>query len=276
MSERFDAIVVGGGPAGLQAALVLGRMRRSVLLLDTGAPANAVSEAMHGFLSRDGTPPAEVRRIAADQLSPYETVERRAVAATAAAPDSAGFAVELEDGGRAEARFLILAHGMRYELPEVEGLEALWGRRAFHCPYCHGWEVRDRRVGVLDSEKAGHQAGLLRSLSDDVEVVEGPVRRVEEREEGLVVEFENGRPPLPLFALFVAPTLSLPNDLAAGLGAELTERGTVAVDAMGATSVPGLYVAGDAAADVQSVAVANASGARAAYAVNVELAQSDV
>src|SRR5262245_1647998 len=152
MSEKsFDVIVVGGGPAGLSAALILGRMRRRVLLLDTDAPANAVSDAMHGFLGQDGVPPTEVRRAAGRQLDPYTSVERRASAAVAARRAGEAFEVDLEDGTTVTGRRLLLAHGMRYGLPEVEGVAALWGERVFHCPYCHGWEVRDREIAVYAS-----------------------------------------------------------------------------------------------------------------------------
>ncbi len=297
--QSLDVVVVGGGPAGLSAALILGRMRRRVLLLDTDVPANAVSKAMHGFLTRDGTPPAEVRRVAVEQLEPYETVERRSVAARSAGRVSGGFEIAVEDGSQVTARRLLLAHGMRYDLPYVDGVSELWGERIFHCPYCHGWEVRDRPIAVYScTEKSVHQALLLSALSDDVvllcdgdsdiaaerrerldtagvELVDDQVERVEETGGELRVEFTTGRPPLARHALFIQPNLSLTSELAVSLGAALTEVGSVDIDASGQSSVPGLYAAGDAGTPVQSVAIATGSGARAAYAMNAELVMED-
>ena len=158
--EPIDVIVVGAGPAGLSAALVLGRMRRRVLVLDTDAPAHAVSKEVHGFLSRDGTPPAELRRVGRGQLAPYATVELRPVEARAARRlPGGGFEVDLGDGGRVTGRRLVLAHGMNYGLPDLDGVGELWGTKVFHCPYCHGWEVRERPLAVYGcGERAVHQA----------------------------------------------------------------------------------------------------------------------
>jgi thioredoxin reductase len=294
-AKSFDAIVVGGGPAGLSAALILGRMRREVLLLDADAPANAVSNAMHGFLAQDGVPPTEVRRIAAAQLDPYESVERRATAVVSARRVAEGFEVTLADGAAVTGRRLLVAHGMHYGLPQIEGVADLWGERVFHCPYCHGWEVRDRALAVYASgERAVHQALLLRSLSEEivllsagtevasedrsrlalagVEMIDDPVERLAPTEGGMRIEFAGKRRDLERHALFIQPDLSLASQIAPSLGAVLTEIGSVHTDETGLTAVPGLYVAGDAGAELQSVAIATASGARAAYAINAGLA----
>ena len=298
-AKHFDVVVVGGGPAGLSAALILGRMRRRVLLVDTESPANAVSNAMHGFLSRDGTPPAEVRRAAREELRTYDSVAYRRLAARAARRLPAGdFEVDLADGSEVAARRLLLAHGTRYGLPDLEGVAEVWGRHVFHCPYCHGWEVRDRAIAVYGGgDRAVHQALLLASLSDDVvlltdgdadlpaeqrerlatagvELVDGRVERIREDGGGLGIVFA-GRAALARHALFIQPKLALASDLAVSLGAALTDVGSVDTDAAGQTSVRGLYAAGDAGSTVQSVAVATGSGARAAYAINAELAMED-
>jgi thioredoxin reductase len=293
--EQFDVGIVGAGPAGLSAALILGRMRRRVLVLDTDAPAHAVADGVHGFLAQDGTPPAELRAIGRSQLKPYASVELRPVAARRVRIAEDGFELELADGARVGTARLLLAHGMRYELPELEGITDVWGKRVFHCPYCHGWEVRDQRVAVYGcSDRAVHQALLLSSVTSDIvllcqdrsaltsdqlrhlshagnEIERRPVERIDEHDGALRVRLAGGDDRRH-DALFVQPRLELASDLAASVGAELTPTGTVAVDEAGLSTVAGLYVAGDAATPVQSVAVSTGSGARAAYAINADLA----
>jgi thioredoxin reductase len=182
---------------------------------------------------------------------------------------------------------------VHYGLPDIPGVAELWGTKVFHCPYCHGWEVRDRRLAVHGcGEKAVHQALLLTSLSKDVVLCAGTamtadhvrrlgaagidvrtehIERVEEGEHGLRVVLQE-HPPIERDALFIQPKLALPNDLARSLGADITDTGSVVVDATGESRIPGLFVAGDAGTAVQSVAVATGSGARAAYAINAALA----
>jgi thioredoxin reductase len=293
--DAYDVVIAGAGPAGLNAALVLGRMRRRVLVLDTDSPAHAVSQEVHGFLTQDGTRPLDLRRLGREQLRPYTTVELRNVAAgTARRPADEAFELRLADGTSVTGNRLLLAHGMHYGLPDLPGLAELWTTNVFHCPYCHGWELRDQRLAVYGGgERAVHQALLLTSLSDDVAVfcasdtafsveqVRGlvaagidvhaePVDRLEQRE-GAVEVVLQGRAPVIRDALFIQPKLSLASDLATTLGAALTDTGSVAVDATGQSTISGLYAAGDAGSPVQSVAVAAGSGARAAYAINASL-----
>ena len=290
----YDVAIVGGGPAGLQAALTLGRMRRRVVVFDTGDPANAVEHAVSGLLTRDGTPPSELRTVAREQLAAYESVQLSGIEVVDARREGDGFALELADGGEVRSAKLLLAHGLDYGLPDIPGVAELWGSAAFHCPYCHGWEVRDQRVAVLaGTPRAAHQALLLQSVTDRVvvvdsadsvldeqaqrtlqsagiEVIAGPVERVDAAGAAVCVRIA-GEEPLECGAVFIQVDLTLRSDMAAGLGARLATDGTIEVDASGATSVPGLRAAGDAALPPQSAAHAVGSGALAAYAINAEL-----
>ncbi|MGH3147377.1 MAG: NAD(P)/FAD-dependent oxidoreductase [Rubrobacter sp.] len=148
---RYDVVVVGGGSAGLSAALVLGRSRRRTLVVDAGEPRNAPSSGLHGFLSRDGIPPQELLKIGREQLKLYPSVEVRSARVTAVSGENGDFEVILDNRAVVRARKLLLATGVVDELPDKPGFEELWGRGVYHCPYCHGWEVRDRPLAVLSS-----------------------------------------------------------------------------------------------------------------------------
>ena len=295
-SDGFDVAIVGGGPAGMSAALVLGRMRRRILVFDTEAPANAVSHGVGGLLTRDGTPPAELRAIGREQIAKYPTVEFRHDEVTGARVADDGFELDA-DGETVTARRLLLAHGLDYGRPDLEGIEALWGERAFHCPYCHGWEVRDRRVAIVaTTERALHQAALLRPLASQVTIVGADVipepkrnvaaaagaeiiaagpARVEHDGEGVRIELADGGE-VRCDAVFIQPEFGLATDLAESLGAELADNGFVAAQA-GETSIPGLHVAGDATAgQPQAVAIAIGSGFAVAAQINLALAYEDV
>jgi thioredoxin reductase len=294
-AHDYDVAIIGGGPAGLQAALTLGRMRRTVVVFDTDDPANAVEHSVSGLLTRDGTPPSELRAIARDQLAAYDTVQLSGIEVVDARREDDGFALELADGGEVRAAKLLIAHGLNYGLPEIPGIAELWGNAAFHCPYCHGWEVRDQRVAVLASTpRAAHQALLLRSVTDrvvvvdsadsvldeqaqrtlqsaGVEVIAGPVERVDRAGAAVCVRIA-GEEPLECGAVFIQVELSLRSEIALGLGARMAADCTIDVDPSGGTGVHGLRAAGDAALPPQSAAHAVGSGALAAYAINAELA----
>jgi thioredoxin reductase len=291
-----DTLVVGGGPAGLSTALVLGRARRRVLVLDTGKPANAVSNGVGGLLGYERVLPADLRRSGRAQLARHADVEVRDAAVVDATRTDDGFLVKLDSGSTVRAQSLVLAHGLRYDPPSLPGVEELWGRTVFHCPFCDGWEVRDRPLAVHGNGPAAARSALVISTwsSDVLLCTDGPagldaeeraalaragVRVREERVRELVgqagwldrVEFESG-PPEARDAMFVRTVRDQPNGLAAALGCELTEAGTIAVDADGRTSVPGVFAAGDAATEhSRSVANAIGSGSRAAYAVALAL-----
>jgi thioredoxin reductase len=301
MKETYDVVVVGGGAAGLSGAVALARSRRSVLVVDAGDPRNAPAGHVHNFLSRDGTPPAELYAAGRAEVTRYGgRVETGRV--TALSRDGERFGVQIDDRTVA-ARRLLVATGLRDELPDVPGLAARWGVDVLHCPYCHGWEVRDKRIGVLATGPAAvHQALLFRQLSLDVTllrhsgpeldgepreqleargiaVAEGPVEQVEADAGGLTgVRLAGGRR-VALGALVVAPRLEARAELLTPLGLKPTEVrlgehvvGTrIEAGPAGATAVPGVWVAGNLT-DVQAqVITAAAAGLTAAAAINLDL-----
>lgn len=308
----YDVIIAGGGPAGLNAALVLGRCRRRVLLCDLGRPRNAPSRGVNGFLTRDGIPPAELRRLARAELANYPSVELRDGAEVVAAERHGGdggagegapprFAVTLSDGAELSARRLLLATGLEEELPQIEGLAGLWGQGVFDCPYCDGWEMRDAPLAVLGRGAAGRGLALeLMAWSRDVVLCsDGPcgldrtdrdrlarhgialreerIARLEPAEDGGglgAIRFADGSA-LPRRGLFIATRRRLPR-LPRRLDLPLTHGGTVRTGRYEGTEVPGLFVAGDASRRVQFAIVAAAEGAMAAFAINNELLKEDL
>ncbi len=280
----YDAIVIGGGAAGLSAGLMLGRARRRTLIVDAGRPRNAPSPASHGVFTRDGVPPGELLREARAQLARYPAATVRQALAESARPGSGGFEVTLSDGV-VSARRLLLAPGVRDELPAIEGLPALWGTGVLHCPYCHGWEVRDQPLAVYWGDPAAAALltlvlGLTPDLRDPlarrgVEVVEAPLRRIEATPGGVRLHFADGRAE-ERRALFLRPPYRLECAPADALGCERTDAGLLQIGPDHQTSVPGVYAAGDAAEPVHQVLIAAASRARAAMMLNRALADADL
>jgi thioredoxin reductase len=263
VGARWECVVIGGGVAGLSAALVLGRARRRTLVLDRGGQSNRAAAHVGGLLAQEGTAPDELYARARDQLAVYDAVVVRDAEAVDARSEDDGFVVVIGDGGgevRADA--LVLATGMEYEVPEVPGFREHWGGGVFHCPFCHGWEVRDRRLVVYgDGEMGERQAALLRGWSSDVTMVEpGEVAglRVDDGTVRAVVRRDGSE--VACDAVFVHAPLRRRDRLPERLGLALTENGLVEVDALGHTSVPGVYAAGDIAVAPQQVAVALGSG----------------
>jgi thioredoxin reductase len=305
MNENYDVVVVGGGAAGLAGAVALARSRRSVLVVDSGEPRNAPASHVHNFLSRDGTPPAQIYAAGREEVTRYGgTVVTGRV--TALSRDGDRFGVEMGDRA-VTARRLLMATGLRDELPQVPGLAARWGIDVLHCPYCHGWEVRDQRIGILATGPgAAHQALLFRQLSPHVTVlrhtapelpheqreqltalgvaiIEGTVSRVEAGDGGLTgVKLDDGTS-VPLDALIVAPRMTANAELLRPLGllpAEVRLDGQligtqVEAGPTGATSVPGVWVAGNLASIQAQVITAAAGGLTAGAAINADLAAED-
>jgi thioredoxin reductase len=274
----YDALVIGGGPAGLQAALTLGRMHRTTLLLDSGTYRNAPIDHMHNIVTNDGRDPAEFRAAARGELAAYDDVEVRDVAATTVGSrEDEVFEVKLADGDVVTGRSLVLATGVRDVMPDVPGFAEQWGRTVHMCPFCHAHELAGRRVAVPDSPGVGQLVAMLGQVVGSVEVVP-PVSRVELTDEGLCVHSETGA--VLVDALFTHPDFEQAAPFAAQLGLDLHDNGCVAVDVFGHTSVPGVMAAGDLAhvaelpAPTPSVLAAAHAGQMAAASVVRDLVLS--
>jgi thioredoxin reductase len=305
MDKRYDVLVVGGGAAGLSGALALARSRRSVLVADAGNPRNAPAGQVHNFLTRDGAPPTEIYAAGRGEVTRYGG-EVRDARVTALSRSGAWFRAEI--GGRTvAARRLLVATGLRDELPAVPGLAARWGNDVVHCPYCHGWEVRDKRIGVLATgPMAMHQALLFRQLSPrvtvlchtgpvltgeesgqlaalGVAVVDGMVEEIEATADGLTGARLAGGRRVPLDVVAVAPRFMARAELLAPLGLTPVEIrageyliGTrIEADARGATAVPGVWVAGNLTDPQAQVVTSAAAGLAAGAAINFDLATED-
>ncbi|WP_323742634.1 NAD(P)/FAD-dependent oxidoreductase [Nocardioides islandensis] len=297
----YDVLVIGGGAAGLSAALVLARAQRRVAVVDAGEPRNAPAQHMQGFLSRDGLPPAELLRLGRAEVSGYgaDIVAGRVTDVRRAGDAAPGFEVALADGDVLGARRLLVATGLRDVLPDIPGVRERWGRDLLHCPYCHGHEVRSRPLGVIGgTPEAVAHAHLVRQWSDDVVVfphtdtltaddrerllaravgvVDGPVGRLVVHDDELSgVEMADGRV-VPRAAVFVRPRLVPDNEVLVGLGCALDENGWVVADATGRTSVAGVWVAGNVANPRAQVITAAGEGSAAAIALNADLVDEDV
>ena len=295
-----EIAIIGGGPAGLTAALVLGRSRRKVALFDAGDPRNAPAAAAHNFFTRDGTAPLELNRIGREQLAPYRSVEVHRVRVSDAERRSDGiYAVREANGKAITAQHVILATGVVDVLPEIEGLRSLWGSGVFHCPYCHGWEVQDQPFVLLaQGPRALHLAHILRGWTGQLTLctvgaftleaedhealqalgveVRAPAEAVVGAPDGTVADviLADGTRTGPA-AVFTSAPIRQRSELPVKLGAELhTEgmfEGTVKVDPRGFAGVPGLWVVGDASQGFPQVISAANDGAIAGAMINAEM-----
>ncbi|WP_246884905.1 NAD(P)/FAD-dependent oxidoreductase [Streptomyces sp. GESEQ-4] len=302
-SDTYEVVVIGGGAAGLSAALILGRARRHTLVVDAGEPRNAPAAHMQGYLSRDGMSPAEFLAIGREEISRYgvELVRDTAVDVTKAED----FTVELASGRTVRARRLVVTTGLKDELPDVPGVAERFGRDVLHCPYCHGWEVRDQAFGVLATSPMGvHQALIVSQWSKDVtlflhkvaedDLSDDDLRRlaaagvhvIPGEVAGLVVEDDRLRgvrltdgSTYDRQALFVAPRAIPQTGLLEKLGAELQETpfgSYPVVDPTGLTTVPGVWAAGNAMGFGEQVVNAASGGYRAGATINGELLMTDL
>ncbi|MBD3886425.1 NAD(P)/FAD-dependent oxidoreductase [Phormidium tenue FACHB-886] len=300
-SNPLDVVIVGAGPTGLSAALLLGRSRKHVLIIDSGKPRNAVSDAANGFFSRDGIAPSELLQIGREQLQKYENVKFQIgkvidVKPFGTAPEKRNrFQVMLDTGEQLTTRKLLLATGVTDKLPEIEGFAQRWGTSVFHCPYCHGWEVQDQPLAIYGKGQAGfemaqHLTGWSRdlilctdgdaSLSDDqrnqlstwgIELREEKIDRLEQVNETLTgIVLATGEV-IPRRGIFVQPQPHQHSDLAKQLGCNLADNGAVQVGEDKQTSVSGVYAAGDTTILFSAISIVVAEGTTAGVFINKAL-----
>lgn len=290
----YDVVIVGGGPAGLNAALILGRCGRRVLVCDSGTPRNAVAQALHGFLTRDGTPPLELVRLGREELGPYGIHVRQA-AVTAVERRESDFEITIGGSERVRAQSVLLATGVCDQLPSIPGLSECYGVSVHHCPYCDGWEHREESLTVIGrGQSAASLALSLKTWTEHVTLcTNGPPRLTSPQEQQLSarqvtvraeriqrVEHQDGRMTRLVFkagesvacgGVFLSSTQAQQSEFAKRLGCEFNRQGTVKTDNLGETCVPGVFVVGDASRDVQFAIVAAAEGAKAGVAINKAL-----
>lgn len=306
--QRYDVVIIGGGAAGLSGALTLARARRSVLVIDAGQPRNAPADGVHGYLAREGTPPGELLAAGRAEVMGYGGEIVSGTAATAERRAGGDFRVVLADGTAVLAQRLLVTTGLVDELPAVPGVAERWGHEVLHCPYCHGWEVRDQRIGILGTGPlAVHQALMWRQWSShvtlfvhtapepgaeeyeklaarDITVVTGEVSGLmtgdDDRLSG--VRMADGRE-VACQALAITPRLTARSAILTGLGLEITEQemggqvlgSYIAADPLGATAVPGVWVAGNVTGLFEQVIGSATAGVRAGSAINADLMTED-
>nr|WP_307607019.1 NAD(P)/FAD-dependent oxidoreductase [Paenibacillus sp. V4I9] len=295
VEQLIDVAIIGGGPAGMNAALVLGRARKSVVVIDEGRPRNRVTRETHGFLTRDGISPSEFRHVAREQISAYPSVRFVTDAAVSITGTDGNFHVTTAQGTTYRSKKLLFAVGMK-DLPlDINGLADVYGKSGFVCPYCDGWELRDQSlVLIAKGARALHMAKILSGWTKqftictdgpdewtdeereelkqhNVPTLDSPIRRIESSD-GMVqlVVLEDGSR-IPCTGIFFTPKLAAGSDLPQALGCKITEAGTVIVDAFGKTNVPGIYSAGDAATELYQAITAASLGALAGVGINNEL-----
>lgn len=296
----YDCAIIGGGPAGLNAALVLGRARRSVALIDNNRPRNAVTHASHGFITRDGVTPDEFRRVAYEEVRRYPSVDHLQTEVVSVGKIESGFEMFDSSDFRVQARKLILATGVKEIFPEIEGFYPLYGKSLFNCPYCDGWELQDQPLVVVSEyPSAFHTFKLLlnwskdlvvctngkASLSDEqkkqleakgIMVMEQPVTAfIGQNGQLEYVHFADGTQ-VPRSGGFVMPKFVQSTLFGERLGCERTKLGGIKTDQGGRTSIPGVYATGDASYFSPSQLIfAAADGSRTAMSVNMDLTEED-
>ncbi|XKE94617.1 NAD(P)/FAD-dependent oxidoreductase [Metaplanococcus flavidus] len=291
----LDCAVIGGGPAGLNASLVLGRSRRKTVLFDDNKPRNAVVSESHGFITRDGVDPQEFKRIGHEELAKYPDVEIQKQRVVRVYKEDGLFHLEAEDGAVFQAKRIILAMGFKEVLPDVERVAEFYGKSLFSCPFCDGWEMRDKALVVIsDNEAASHMVKVASNWTDDliyctngrqlleeeksllesrgIQIYEEKIRALN-GDNGKLAEvlFEDGRA-ISREGGFITPEWMLASDIAASLGCKLNDRGGVENDAMKRTNIEGVYACGDVSlAGASQLIFAAAEGSMAAISINAAM-----
>lgn len=295
MNEKFDVIIVGGSYAGLSAAMTLGRALRKVLIVDAGKPANRFTPHSHNFITHDGKPPGEIAALARNQVDEYASVERITGFVMSAVKEDQGFSIPLDNGAVYTCSKLIFATGIIDILPDIPGFSDCWGKSMLHCPYCHGFEVRHEKTGILgNGDYAFEFASLISNWTNDltvftngasvltseqtaalsrhnIPIVETKIKTLHHAMGYLSkVSFENGEV-MPLTALYARPAFRQHSDVPLQLGCELTPDGYIKIDGSQKTTVPGVYACGDNVTRLRTVANAVSMGTAAGMMVNKEL-----
>ncbi|GAB3902744.1 NAD(P)/FAD-dependent oxidoreductase [Larkinella knui] len=298
-TNEYDVIIIGGSYAGLSAALVLGRALCTVLVLDNGQPANRQTPHSHSFLTRDGETPAELTRIARQQALAYPTVTIREATATTARQSGSSFLIKTDADEEFTARRLLLATGLTDVMPDLPGFAECWGISVLHCPFCHGYEVKDQTVGVLANGDAGFELTRMihhwnpgmtlftngpSTLTPEqtatlqkhaIPIVETPLTALQHQNGQLIsVQFAD-HSVVPLQAMYARQPLRQASDLAEQVGCQLDEMGFVTVDGFGRTSVKGVFAAGDTHTMMRQVSVAATNGLKAAVAISKEVIEEE-
>jgi thioredoxin reductase len=296
-NNRYDVIIVGGSYAGLSAAMSLGRSLRKVLIIDSGLPCNRQTPHSHNFITHDGETPKAIADKAREQVLKYETVSIQQGLAVSATKTAAGFELTTADGAVLATRKLLFATGVKDLMPAIPGFAGCWGITVIHCPYCHGYEVKQQKTGIMSNGDIGFDfCKLINNLTTDLTLfTNGKSTLSLEQQEKLqkhsieVVEIEiagfehnNGQlkqvllkdgSTMPLKAMYAKIPFVQHCDIPVQLGCALTEQGYIAVDLLGRTSVPGVYAAGDNTAMMRAVSLAVAGGGMAGAGINKELVE---
>lgn len=295
-----ECAIIGGGPAGLNAALVLGRARRDVVVFDSNKPRNAVTHESHGFLTRDGVKPAEFRKIAHEEIAQYPSVRFRSSTVTDIRKESDGFALVTSDGTIVRSKKVMIATGLKETLPSVDGIHDYYGKSLFNCPYCDGWELRDRPLVVIsEGSHAWGLISLVHNWSKDLIVCTNGNNNLDEQQKEIlarknipvyeqkIIALNGANGLLESIVLedqqeikraggFVSPIWEQAFTIGEALGCETNETGSFVTDAFGRTTVAGVYAAGDSTGIAPSqLVIAAGGGSRAAIGVNIDLTQEE-